>query len=193
MKNLNYSELNTVIIHRLYHVLRDLKSDDEKYKKYIIARNSLDFSTAFLPLIGVLVASYGLRMVELERVASKYQIPSSLVQRQRDYLEMKKNYNSNLYGQYAYKDMLQNFSDDFQILKFLQMELQNGVLFKQNKRRMLSSVLRLDLKNFIISLEWQKRLNMLCEELFELINKYDFTENEMQHVKKQMLELFGYC
>lgn len=191
--NLNYSELNTVIIHRLYHVLRDIGSTDERYKKYLIARNSLDFATAILPLTGVLEASYSKRMDDIERIAEQYQIPDALIKRQRDYLVMKRNYSSSLYEHYEYAGMLQAFIDDFQLLKSLQCKLQNGVLFRENRRRMLSAVFHVDIKNIIICLHWKERLSSLCDELFQMLEVGTVQETQLAMVKDQMMELFGYC
>lgn len=193
LQNLNYSELNTVIIHRLYHVIRDLRSTDEKYKKYLIARNSLDFATAILPLSGVLVASYGRRMIEIEKIASELQLPDELIQRQLDYLVMKKDYSSALYDFYCYEDMLQNFYADFQLLKKLQAQLQGGTIFRRNNRRLLSSIYRANLKNLKICIQWQSRLTALCEDMFEIIKNGAVSERELAALKVQMSDLFGYC
>lgn len=191
--NLNYSELNTVIIHRLYHVLRDIHSEDEKYKKYLIARNSLDFSTAFLPLAGVLVATYAGRMDALQKVANKYQISDDLIRRHKDYLNMKKDYSSRLYDVYKYDDMLHDFYDDFQLLKELQKRLQNGVLFKPNKRRMISAIYRLSFSNMVVCLQWKNKLSALCEDMFSAIKSEGISDKDLDSVKAQMKELFGYC
>lgn len=191
--NLNYSELNTVIIHRLYHVLRDMQLDDEKYKKYIIARNSLDFPTAFLPLTGILVASYAGRMAEFEKVASRYQIPTDLMKRQQDYLIMKRNFSSNLYDTYSYEKMLCDFYNDFQFLKSLQMKLQDGVLFKANRRMMMSAIYRANIHCFKKSLQWRRILSLLCDEMFDVIKAGIVDDEKLKTIKITMTELFGYC
>lgn len=193
LQNLNYSELNTVIIHRLYHVIRDLGSTDEKYKKYLIARNTLDFATALLPLCGVLVASYEKRKIEIEKIATELQLPDELLQRQRDYLAMKKDYSSNLYDSYYYKEMLRNFYTDFELLKKLQAQLQGGRLFRNDKRRLLSSIYRGNLKGLKNCIQWQERLTVLCEDMFKTIKNGEVSESELSTLKVQMSELFGYC
>lgn len=193
LHNLNYCELNTVIIHRLYHVARDLASKDEQYKKYLIARNSLDFATAFLPLAGILTATYTRRMAELEKIAEKYKIPDDLIHRQRNYLVMKKDYSSKLYNAYQFSDMLQDFYQDFQLLKYLQCQLQSGVLFRNGKRRLLSALYHGNIKSLKLYLQWQNSLNMLCDELFMTIACENVQEQDLTKIKTQMMELFGYC
>lgn len=193
IQNLNFSELNTVIIHRLYHVIRSMNSDDEHFKKYLIARNSLDFSTALLPLTGVLTPSYEKRTAELEKIAETNKLPDGLVKRQCDYLIMKKDYNAEQYNAYTYDQMLHDFYEDFILLKDLQQKYQNGVLFRTNKRNMISALYRLDIKKMIMCLEWRKRLTSLCDEMFDMIRREKICEPEINSLKTRMKELFNYC
>ena len=191
--NINFSELNTVIIHRLYHVIRSMSSENEHYKKYNIARNSLDFSTAFLPLTGVLVPSYARRTAELGKIFERYKLPEGLVKRQRDYLIMKKDYNAEQYNAYSYDQMLKDFYMDFMLLKELQQRYQNGVLFKTGKRNMISALYRHDIKRIIICLEWGKRLTSLCDKMFDIICTGEIDDFELNSIKSTMQELFHYC
>lgn len=193
ISNLNYSELNTVIIHRLYHVIRCMNSEDEHFKKYLIARNTLDFSTAFLPLVGILIPSYSARTMELEKIAESHMLPQELVNRQHDYLIMKKDYDAEQYNDYSYEIMLQKFYEDFMLLKFLQCRYQRGVLFRSNIRNMLSAIYRFDIRRMIICLKWGKLLTSLCDEMFDLIKNGKVDEIELNNLKKMMKELFNYC
>ena len=81
IKNLNFCELNTVIIHRLYHVLRDCLNTDEHYQQYLIARNTLDIPTAALPLCGILQSSYGRRNKSFSEYALQYGFSEELMGR----------------------------------------------------------------------------------------------------------------
>lgn len=193
ISNLNYSELNTVIIHRLYHVVRDLKHPDEHYKKYLIARNSLDFATAILPLTGRLVATYEKRQKTLEELSEKYNISKNIIHRLRDYLNMKKDYDSILYKRYELEHMLSDFYSDFILLKEIQAELQNNTTFRINKRKVLSSIYRKDIKSLIICFTWKKRLNNLCRTLFKCLENRTISNCELQNLKNTMEEYFGYC
>lgn len=191
--NLNYSELNTVLLHRLYHVIRGMNSKDEHFKKYLIARNSLDFSTAFLPLIGLLVPSYESRTSELQKVAEKYELPEELVKRQQDYLIMKKNYDADQYNTYSYEQMLHDFYNDFMLLRSLQQKYQNGVLFKTDIRSIASAIYRLDINKIFTCINWKRNLTLLCDEMFNLLRKRKIDESELKNLKSKMKELFNYC
>ena len=193
ISNLNYSELNTIILHRMYHVIRDMNSGDEKYKKYVIARNSLDFASAFLPLTGRLVSSYSERMKALKKISLEYGVPQDLINRHNDYLTMKLDYNSNLYHHYSLDSMYEYFYHDVVLLDELQRKFQHGKRFRTDYRRIISAIYRMDLHNLYNSLLLGRKLNRLFEEMLSIIKVREINKNRLADIQGKMKDLFGYC
>ena len=175
IKNLNFCELNTVIIHRLYHVLRDCLNADEHYQQYLIARNTLDIPTAVLPLCGILQSSYEKRNKSFGEYALQYGFPKELVTRLTDYLQMKKDYNADEYKKYS--------------LEFMK---KHNHAFRENIRLFISAVYRRNIKMLRTSLCWEKLNESLYQKMIQMLAKDDISNIELRRLQDEMFELFNY-
>lgn len=192
LKNLNYCELDTIIVHRLYHVLRDTGISDEKYAKYLIARNTLDIPSVVLPLEGVLVSTYKKRIEMFLKLPESEFISEGLKKRLEDYLEMKKNYESELYDQYDLTVMGKWFLEDFRNLYTYQHNKQKGKTFVRNSRMLLSSIYRRNTDLFSVWMRWSEINEKLCADMFEAISSRKVYEQKIASIKETMMKLYGY-
>lgn len=141
--NLNFAELNSVVNHRLYHVLRDFTQIPEHQQKYLIARNTLDILSVVLPYEGMLICSYQKRLEHFPKALIGTKFSADILNRLRNCLEMKKNYSSVLYEKLAVEEMLDTFIEDMRALHEFQKEKQNGTAFSVDRRRLVKAVLKL--------------------------------------------------
>lgn len=192
VNNLNYSELNTVILHRLYHVLRDCSIADEHYQKYLIARNTLDIPTAVLPLMGYLEGSYRKRNLLFRRTADKTCFPDEFLDRLDNYLRMKLDYSSDLYDCYDLKQMKLNFLMDFQVLYSFQKQHQNGIAFRRSTRQMLSGFYRCKPGRIYEAIIWPKKMTALCDKMFSCLENGCWDAALLADIRNEMEACFGY-
>lgn len=192
IKNLNFCELNTVIIHRLYHVLRDCLNTDEHYQQYLIARNTLDIPTAVLPLCGILQSSYGRRNMSFSEYALQYGFSEELMVRLTDYLQMKKDYNADQYKEYSLEFMKKQFVADMKMLYEFQKRQQHNHAFRKNKRLFISAVYRRNIEMLKISLCWEKVNESLYQRMIQMLEKDDVSGIELRKLQDEMFRLFNY-
>ena len=192
IKNLNFCELNTVIIHRLYHVLRDRLNVDEHYQQYLIARNTLDIPTAVLPLCGILQSSYEKRNKLFSEYALQYGFPKELMVRLSDYLQMKKDYNADQYKEYSLEFMKKQFVVDMKMLYEFQKGQQHNHAFRANKRLFISAVYRRNIKTLRTSLCWEKLNESLYQKMIRMLENDDISSIELRELQDEMFELFNY-
>lgn len=191
LRNMNFCELNGVIIHRLYHVAKDQNEKDEHYLKYLIARNTLDIPTAILPLMGYLQASYQKRNEIVMNLARAGNFDKEFANRLYLYMDMKLDYSSPLYDVFSVEDMMKQFIADIEWLYSEQKHRQNGFAFRMNIRMMLSGIVRLRYRRVYIGLTWNSRMEKLYHELMECVkcNTYHLHESDL---KEKMLQYFDY-
>lgn len=192
LANLNYCELNSVVIHRLYHVLRDINVEDAHYKKYLIARNTLDVSTAILPLCGRLISSYKRRNEEMYILKDNAGISDALLQRMENYLDMKLDYSSELYDTVSFGDMCHDFAEDMKYLYNTQKELQKGQAFRPNSRLVISSFYRLNFRSLWKAIHWCSELDALYHQMITLMTQETISQGAIERIKDKMSELFSY-
>ena len=192
IKNLNFCELNTVIIHRLYHVLRDRLNADEHYQQYLIARNTLDIPTAVLPLCGILQSSYEKRNKSFSEYALQYGFPKELMVRLSDYLQMKKDYNADQYKKYSLEYMKKQFIADMKMLYEFQKRQQHDHAFRGNRRLLISAVYRRNIEMLKISLCWEKLNESLYQKMIQMLEKDDISSIKLRELQDEMFELFNY-
>lgn len=146
IKNINYSELMSIINHRLYHVLKDVHLSDEHEKKYLIARNTLDIPSIVLPLEGDLVCSYKKRISTF--IDKKYDtiFENDLGSRLSSYYLMKTDYSSELYCEVAVNEMLNLFIKDMMKLHDYMCRKHHGKPFIVDKRRLLKACLKCNIR-----------------------------------------------
>ena len=192
IKNLNFCELNTVIIHRLYHVLRDQSNTDEHYQQYLIARNTLDIPTAVLPLCGILQSSYGKRNKSFGEYALQYGFPKELVTRLTDYLQMKKDYNADKYKKYSLEFMKKQFIADMKILYEFQKRQQHNHAFRGNRRLLISAVYRRNIKTLRKCLCWEELNESLYQKMIRMLEKDNISSTELRKLQDEMFEMFNY-
>lgn len=192
IKNLNFCELNTVIIHRLYHVLRDCLNTDEHYQQYLIARNTLDIPTAVLPLCGILQSSYEKRNATFGEYALQYGFPKGLVVRLTDYLQMKKDYNAEQYKDYSLEFMKKQFVADMKMLYEFQKEYQNGHAFRKNRRLLISAIYRRSAGLFRMCLLWEKENESLYHKMIRMIEENNISYVELNELQEEMIGIYNY-
>ena len=190
--NLNYCELNTVLIHRLYHVIRDYMIADEHYQKYLIARNTLDLPTAILPLIGILQSTYECRNRTFRKYASEYDFSENLVDRLDDYLCMKKNYDADEYSFYTVDDMRNHFVEDMKSFYRFQKKMQNGHAFKKNNRLFLSGVYRRNIKLIRMSIQWENMNEELYKKMIYMLENGNVTKDGLKSLQDEMFDIYSY-
>lgn len=192
IKNLNYCELNTVLIHRLYHVVRDYLIPDEHYQKYLIARNTLDIPTAILPLLGVLQSSYINRNNIFKKYASDCNASKELITRLDDYLQMKKDYNAKQYEIYTIDAMRTHFIEDIKFLYQFQKKVQNGNIFRNNYRLLLSGIYRHNIDNIRMSIHWKTLNETLYNRMLNMLEVGNITEEELKTLEDDMYKIYRY-
>lgn len=192
IRNLNFCELNTVIIHRIYHVLRDYLNTDGHYQQYLIARNTLDIPTAVLPLCGILQSSYRKRNKTFSEHALKYGFSEELVVRLTDYLQMKKDYNAAQYKEYSLEFMKKQFIIDMKMLYEFQKECQKGHAFKKNKRLFISAIYRRNIGLLKMSLRWEKENESLYYRMIHLLEENNISRIEMNDLQDEMFKMYSY-
>lgn len=192
INNLNFCELNTVLIHRLYHVLRDCLNTDEHYLQYLIARNTLDIPTAVLPLCGILQSSYERRNRTFSKCARQYGFPEEFVERLTDYLQMKKDYNADQYKKYSLEFMKKQFVADMKMLYEFQKRQQHNHAFRGNRRLLISAVYRRNIKMLETSICWEKLNESLYQKMIHMLEQDDISSIELRKLQDEMFELFNY-
>lgn len=192
VENLNFCELNTIIIHRLYHVLKGYLSENLHYQKYVIARNTLDIATAVLPHMGVMECGYRRRSEVFLAQADENFFSQSLKRRLKDYLLMKIEYDSPIYSKYKLEEMKENFVEDMQLLYQYQKYVQNGRPFVRDSRMLLSAVYRMNARKFIQWIRWPKIMNQLYNNMIVLLKSNANDEQMMRDVCNTMMQIFGY-
>lgn len=192
IKNLNYCELNTVLIHRLYHVVRDYLIPDEHYQKYLIARNTLDIPTAILPLLGVLQSSYKNRNNVFKKYIFDCDASEELISRLDDYLQMKKDYDAKQYERYTIGEMRTYFIEDIKFLYQFQKKVQKGHTFRNNYRLLLSGIYRHNFGLIRMSIYWERLNETLYNRMLNMLEVGDITEEKLKTLENDMYKIYGY-
>lgn len=190
--NLNYSELDTIILHRLYHVIRDMDVPDEKYQKYLIARNTLDITSAALPHVGILVSGYCNRVAAFESVYQQLGFSRNDYERLVMYLEMKLNYSSELYNTASLENMRKWFVSDFEKLYAYQKRAQKGSPFIRSSRMFLSAVYRRNTSLLRQWYQWPFIMQTLYKDMMKILIGEENDKVLKETVACRMLSLFGY-
>lgn len=190
--NLNYSELNTIILHRLYHVIRDMDVPDEKYQKYLIARNTLDITSAALPHVGILVSGYRNRVAAFESVYQRIGFSRNDYERLVMYLEMKLNYSSELYNTASLEYMRKWFVSDFEKLYDYQKRAQKGSPFIRSSRMFLSAVYRRNTSLLRQWYQWPFIMQKLYKDMMKILIDEEDDKVLKETVACRMLSIFGY-
>lgn len=192
IKNLNMCELNTIIIHRLYHVLRDFHNKDQHYQQYLIARNTLDIPTAVLPLFGILQSSYEKRNKIFIQSATRYGFSEELVVRLDDYLQMKKDYNAKQYEKYSIEYMREQFVADMKMLYEFQSKKQNGHAFRRNIRLFISAIYRRNIEMLKLSFSWKTKNELLYKKMIQMLEQSKVPKMKLEEIKTEMIRLYNY-
>lgn len=166
--DLNYAELGSVVVHRLYHVARDWYHLDDHARKYLVARNALDLATVILPYHGILLPTYNRRVEALDSLDLDGIWPG-LADRLRRYLEMKLDYDSELYATEDSAEMMRQFADDFEsVLEFLRAR-NGGSAFRVDARSLFSAVARGRLVRVAAALQRPAADARLCVGLLQYL------------------------
>ena len=142
VKNLNYAELDSIINHRVYHVLRDYSRVSEHRKKYLIARNTLDILSVVLPYEGELICSYKKRIERLPALVTDRYFTGDLKSRLHCCLDMKMDDSSPFYEMTSADAMLSLFILDMDSLHEYMRDRQGGRAFQTDRRRVLKALSR---------------------------------------------------
>lgn len=190
--NINRSELNSIVIHRYYHVVRDWVASSERQRKYLLARNTLDIPSVVLPYEGVLVPSYRLRNERFSQV-----LPSGFSRDLSSWLdiclEMKLDYSSRLYDDYEVEEMLSRFNEGYEaVVKYLEKRT-GGRVFIHDRRMVVSGLLRLNLDRVSQGLRKETIEKELLVDLKKIAGVSGLPETEIEAIKVRMKNLYGYC
>lgn len=193
LKNLNFSELNSIINHRLANILYYWNTANVKQQKYMIARNTLDIITVILPYEGYLIPTYHNRIEIFSNLEITSSFAPDFVKRIFNYLDMKINYSSKFYGAYEVEEMLKNFIGDMKDLYLYLYIRHKKKVFRIDKRKLLTSIKHIRFKRFVYELFRKKKENQaytfMLNELAILLNKNGSINNN--EIKSLMLELYG--
>lgn len=193
VKNLNFSELNSIVNHRLYHVLKDYAYIGGHDKKYLIARNSLDITSVVLPYEGKLICSYQKRLRAFpEQVCGDFFDPG-LKNRLHNYYEMKINYSSSLYKNTDAEAMLRQFISDMKALHSYQEKKQNGNAFCINKRLLFNAFFHFRRKEFHELMKRPYEEEKLYQDMLTMLEKSDFQQEKMDQIVRRVQKIYGYC
>lgn len=191
--NLNFAELNAIVNHRLYHVLKDFGKVSEHHKKYLIARNTLDILSVILPYEGTLICSYTKRLEKFPKRVENIYFSNDIEKRLSDALEMKKNYSSPLYKTLNADRMLEQFITDMKALYRYQSDKQGGKAFCVDRRRLLKSVLKLHIGDVKNTLRRPHEEEKLYEEMIALLETRAFEPGKVSAIADRMQNIYGYC
>lgn len=187
--NLNFAELNSVVNHRLYHVLRDFSRISEHQQKYMIARNTLDILSVVLPYEGKLICSYQKRLEQFPTALAGTAFSDDILVRLKNSLEMKRNYSSSLYKEASVDDMLYTFVKDMQNLHDYQKTKQKGKAFSVDRRRLLKAVMKLQRKEIKKVLERPDDEEKLYQEMVNSLKNKTFMTCDFSD---RVMELYQY-
>lgn len=184
IRNLNYSELDDIIIHRFYHVYRDWGLSDNKY---LIARNTLDILTLYLPYNGYLCCGYARRNEVYYNFLE--QDKRIFVSDFSSYL----NYKIDRIGldNFDEYEMLTIFIKDFEVLVNYLIERQ-GNPFLKDYRFIASSLLRFKPSKIKMSLFKDKQCNELYSILQDRLKQLNINHEFDESIGNKMEELYGY-
>ena len=192
VKNLNFAELDSIVNHRLYHVLKSFGGIEEHQKKYLIARNTLDVTSVVLPFEGKLICSYEKRIAAFPESLCNGVFGDNMKERLNDYLAMKKDYLSAAYEKYGAAEMLEVFLRDMSALYEYQKTKQMGKAFCQNRRARLKGVLSLNRKRVSEANRRPDAEDALFHEMYALIRNKDFSRNKIDAVSEKVFSLYHY-
>lgn len=187
--NLNFAELNSVVNHRLYHVLRDFSQIPEHQQKYLIARNTLDILSVVLPYEGKLICSYKKRLEQFPTKLVGTAFSDDILIRLKKSLEIKKNYSSLLYKDISVEDMLNMFIKDMQNLHDYQKVKQKGLAFSVDKRRLFKAVMKLQGKQIKKVLQRPEEEEKLFQDMMHSLRDRSFMTCDFSD---RMIELYQY-
>lgn len=187
--NLNFAELNSVVNHRLYHVLRDFSRISEHQQKYLIARNTLDILSVVLPYEGKLICSYKKRLEQFPTKLAGAAFSEDILVRMNKSLEMKRNYSSPLYNEVSVEELLNTFVSDMQNLHDYQKVKQKGRAFAVDKRRLIKAVLKLQGKQIRLVLHRPEEEEKLFQDMMHSLRNRDFMTCDFSD---RIMELYQY-
>lgn len=187
--NLNFAELNSVVNHRLYHVLRDFSRIPEHQQKYLIARNTLDILSVVLPYEGKLICSYQKRLGQFPTALAGVAFSDDILVRMNKSLEMKRNYSSPLYNEVSVEELLNTFVSDMQNLHDYQKVKQKGRAFAVDKRRLIKAVLKLQGKQIRLVLHRPEEEEKLFQDMMRSLRDRDFMTCDFSD---RIMELYQY-
>jgi predicted nucleotidyltransferase len=197
IRNMNYSELQTVVIHRMYSVYKYLKIlQDETDKIYILARNMLDIVTIILPYEKILLPTYNFRVNSVKNIMHReglekyFEVDEFINCIENCYLIKKcpqviKESNINL------EDIFNKFNEYIQKLYNYMKYKNNNIVFNIDKRGVLRSVISMSSKQLIKELKKPKKLEVLYKDLLRCLLYRDFVGMD-ETIKEKMQCLFNY-
>lgn len=190
-KNINRSNMVCIINQRLYHVLSEWNKLSSCEKKYCIARNSLDVLTIFLTFSGVLISTYSSR----NRFLKEHQelidgvFDNSFIDRLNDYLAMKLNMSSELYGFYEETEMLQNFCLDMHnLIAFL--SAKNGNPFLHDRYRIVRAIAKMRFSDIYFEMKRPVVEFNLEKKMLNFLECNYWTQEDIDNCSLLMSELY---
>ncbi len=191
VKNLNYSELNSIINHRLAHVLYNWQKLDEKKKKYCLARNTLDITTVVLPYMGYLIPTYHKRNVIFTQLNLEQYFGEGINERLKLYLDMKMDYLHQAYDLLELVDMKNTFISDMKALYAFVQHHRNGYAFCNDKRRIISSLMRMDIKRVCWEFHRADYEESAFNYMIGIIDNIEYSSDVVDEIKNRMLKIYG--
>lgn len=191
VRNINKSNLISIVNQRLFHVLSEWEKSDAHEKKYCIARNTLDILTVYLPFKGYLIATYRSRINFFNNNphVSKNEFEKSFGRRLHDYFEMKLDLASTLYENYNEKAMLAQYCKDMRsLLVFLQNE--HSSIFLRDRHRIIRDIAHFNRKELYFELKRPQMEQKLAKEMLCLLENGSWESSSIKQASINMDELY---
>jgi len=201
ISNLNYAELNTILIHRLISVANNLLNEiNILARRYTICRNLLDIPTIILPYEGHLLCGYKKRIESLVKIKN-----SKLFNHYFNFEEFKclmeyclgiKKNPSLIDFNYDEHIMIKSLMEYFALTKRYLEHINKGRCFCLDKRGIIRAIIKKSYKLLLKELLKPKYLEMLYGQLEEILYKISkrgdasYLEKEIAYVNSIYENLF---
>lgn len=190
--NLNYSELASVVNHRLYHVIKDYASVSDRKKKYLIARNTLDIPTVVLPYFGKLICGYRERNAAMRGLEGSLPFAPGFEQRLERSLKMKLDFDSDLYAIVDSEELLDCFISDMRNLHDFLACRNGGECFIRPRRRVISSLFRFSPGGVKLALSFPMEEENIYQSMVDKLSCRSFNKEYLGRLANKINRLYGY-
>ncbi|MHA1285226.1 MAG: hypothetical protein ACTSQP_22225 [Promethearchaeota archaeon] len=190
LRNLNWSELNSILIHRLYDVYsKYCKIISNKAKKILLARNLLDIPTVILPYEGLLIPTYRLRIEAFDLIKNRRLIKNFFSSKFYDHLRLAYNIKlqpNEFLNHISLKELHSTFLEGYKgLVNYLLYKGKKPFIY--DKRALLRSFYSLSPKKIFIEVARPRLMKMAYSELIKGCSQFDYEAKDKIESLMRML------